>query len=386
MTHNKTHVIVVALLLAVLNAPLPSHVQAYTFVGAKWGTDFVPFYVNPRNVHVSDAVAISAFQAAADVWTTQAGANIELAYAGYTSGTSVGMNNKNEVFFRESNGSYAGEAFYWWDSSGRMVDSDVVFYQGTYKFFVGSGCSSGLYLESVATHEFGHLLGLRHSEVSGATMYATGPYCGRDQLTLEEDDIAGMRTLYPPAGAAQPPAAPSNAAAGQNASSPTSSLVVSWRDNASDESGYRVERSRDGVSYLQVSQLGANAASYTDSGLSAGSAYYYRVYAFNGNGSSAYSNVAAGQTSSAAPAATSPAGPMLTASPYKQKGLQKVDLKWSGLTASSVAVYRNGSVVATVGNNGSWTDSIDRKGGGTYTYKLCASGTSTCSNEATARF
>ncbi len=76
----------------------------------------------------------------------------------------------------------------------------------------------------------------------------------------------------------------------------------------------------------------------------------------------------------------------LSASGYKVKGLQKVDLAWSGTTSQSVDVHRDGTKIATTDNDGAYTDNIDKKGGATYTYKLCEAGSSTCSNEATVTF
>jgi hypothetical protein len=89
-----------------------------------------------------------------------------------------------------------------------------------------------------------------------------------------------------------------------------------------------------------------------------------------------------------APPATSstPSGPTLTARAYKVKGSQTVDLSWSGLSGSSVDVYRNGGVVSTTANDGAATDSINKKGGGSYSYKVCASGTSTCTNTVSVSF
>jgi hypothetical protein len=87
--------------------------------------------------------------------------------------------------------------------------------------------------------------------------------------------------------------------------------------------------------------------------------------------------------------ASSPAtsnGPKLTARGYKNKGMQKVDLTWSGLTATSVDIYRSNARVSTQGNSGTATDSIDKRGNGSYTYKVCAVGTSTCSNVETVTF
>jgi subtilisin family serine protease len=82
-----------------------------------------------------------------------------------------------------------------------------------------------------------------------------------------------------------------------------------------------------------------------------------------------------------------PAGGLtLTATGYKAKGLQKADLTWSGAGSTNVDVLRNGSKVATTANDGAYTDNIDQRGGGSYTYKVCEAGTSTCSNEATVVF
>jgi PKD repeat protein len=54
-------------------------------------------------------------------------------------------------------------------------------------------------------------------------------------------------------------------------------------------------------SWIQIAQVGANVTTYSDTGLSAGTMYSYRVRATNANGSSAYSNVASATTPSLAP-------------------------------------------------------------------------------------
>jgi hypothetical protein len=77
---------------------------------------------------------------------------------------------------------------------------------------------------------------------------------------------------------------------------------------------------------------------------------------------------------------------ILTASGYKVKGLQAVDLAWSGAAGSQVDVYRNGALIATVANNGAWTDNIGIKGSATYLYSVCEAGTSNCSAEVSVVF
>lgn len=76
----------------------------------------------------------------------------------------------------------------------------------------------------------------------------------------------------------------------------------------------------------------------------------------------------------------------LSASGYKEQGLQKADLSWSGATSTNVDIYRDGSIITTTANDGEHTDHIDQRGGGSYTYQLCEEGTTTCSNEQVVSF
>ncbi len=107
------------------------------------------------------------------------------------------------------------------------------------------------------------------------------------EVHLDDIHVTRVSTVPPPT----VPAAPS----GLVASAVSSSAVdLSWTDNAGNESGYTVERSPNGTSgwVVLTSALPAGATSYRDSGLTASTAYSYRVKATNAAGSSAYSNVA----------------------------------------------------------------------------------------------
>ena len=84
--------------------------------------------------------------------------------------------------------------------------------------------------------------------------------------------------------------------------------------------------------------------------------------------------------------APSTGGISLSVNTYKVKGVQHADLSWSGATTTNVDVYRDGSVIATTANDGAHTDNIGAKGGGSYTYKVCEAGTTTCSADVTASF
>ena len=76
----------------------------------------------------------------------------------------------------------------------------------------------------------------------------------------------------------------------------------------------------------------------------------------------------------------------LSAAKRKVGGINTVRLTWSGATSTNIDVYRNGIVIVTTANDGSYTDSTGDTGRARYMYKVCEAGTSTCSNDVTVTF
>jgi PKD repeat protein len=70
---------------------------------------------------------------------------------------------------------------------------------------------------------------------------------------------------------------------------------------------------------------------------------------------------------------------------YKVNGLEKVDLAWNGPSGTNFNVFRNGTKIATVQTT-AYTDNLNNKGSGTYTYKVCALAFASCSDPVTVRF
>ena len=65
------------------------------------------------------------------------------------------------------------------------------------------------------------------------------------------------------------------------------SISLSWVDHSDNESGFILQRSTTpGSGFDTVATTGANLTSYTDTGLDAGTAYYYQVIATNSGGDS----------------------------------------------------------------------------------------------------
>lgn len=72
----------------------------------------------------------------------------------------------------------------------------------------------------------------------------------------------------------------------------TSEITLGWRDNATNESTFEIQRRAGSGPWVQIAAVGANITGFNDTGLLAKTGYAYRVRAANAAGSSAYSNVA----------------------------------------------------------------------------------------------
>jgi hypothetical protein len=80
------------------------------------------------------------------------------------------------------------------------------------------------------------------------------------------------------------------------------STRLAWADNSTDEAGFKVERSGNGVDFTEIAALGAGSTSFVDSGLTPRMSYWYRVRAFNSAGQSNYSATVAVTMPDVAPA------------------------------------------------------------------------------------
>jgi FtsP/CotA-like multicopper oxidase with cupredoxin domain len=84
------------------------------------------------------------------------------------------------------------------------------------------------------------------------------------------------------------PAAPSNL---RVTATNRTSIKVAWNDNSTNETGFYVERSTDGVNFTRVMTRVANSLNALVQSLLPNTLYYFRVQSYNSYGTSAYSNV-----------------------------------------------------------------------------------------------
>lgn len=89
------------------------------------------------------------------------------------------------------------------------------------------------------------------------------------------------------------PTAPS----GLTATASTSDTIdLVWSDNSADETGFKIQRSANGVTFADLDTAAANAESYSDTTCSPNTRYWYKVCATNDGGDSAYTDSANAKT------------------------------------------------------------------------------------------
>jgi chitodextrinase len=187
---------------------------------------------------------------------------------------------------------------------------------------------------------------------------------------------AGLTVQFAPD--TTPPTAPSGFTA---TASGTSSVALKWNaatDNSGQIAAYRI--ARNGVQFASVTSL-----SYTDSGLTAGTAYSYTVVAVDGAGN--VSPSASATATTAVPDGVAPTAPTNLRA-QAQNG-RKIGLSWNAASdnigVTGYRVLRNGVQVAQVASL-SYRDSPGARGTFSYTVLAvdAAGNVSPPSNVATA--
>jgi hypothetical protein len=115
-----------------------------------------------------------------------------------------GGKNSNIILFQDTKWDYKGadntlaKTTVTFDAeTGEIFDADIEI-NHAYNNFTISDEIVDYDLESVLTHEVGHLIGLDHTPDYAATMYAGYEPGSMEQRSLEPDDVLGACTAYPP--------------------------------------------------------------------------------------------------------------------------------------------------------------------------------------------
>jgi titin len=142
----------------------------------------------------------------------------------------------------------------------------------------------------------------------------------------------------------------------------SSRIDLNWTDTSTYESGYKIERSTDGVNFTQIAARSANSTTFSNTGLVANSTYHYRVRAYDGPNDSAYSNVVAATTQAVAGAPTNLGAVAISSSRivlswtdngtneagFKvERGIDGVSFTQIAIVGANVTTYSNTNLIAT---------------------------------------
>src|SRR5919205_2451255 len=173
-----------------------------------------PAYVHATGAQVVLAArrALSRWALASNIQFTVTSSAAQDAVADGVSLITIADTGSNRALF--TIGVQPGRARVSFDSGGNIFEADLAinplvtrfdpFGNQVASFFSTDGTADSYDLESTFVHEIGHMLGLEHSGVIGATMQPRQGTNGTNNLpnvttrTLSSDDISGIRAVYGP--------------------------------------------------------------------------------------------------------------------------------------------------------------------------------------------
>lgn len=354
-----------------LSSALQTQVEAFTLLtegspGCGDGNHATRWFGFPASVAISansggqPGLAGGGFgqiQTALAAWTADPGSNVSYVWGGTSA---ISSSCGNTIYFddphNEISGSFSGsgtvaiggpcfscslQSFN--STSYHPIQNVFVVTQDNIDSLFAGPNGSTLAAELFA-HELGHTLGLGHTNAAGSLMNPTlhSPPIG---AALGADEKAGIATLY---GSGGPPPGPPAAPTYLNANALSSSQVqLTWIDNASNETSFRIEARTGAAAFAEVATAGVNAYVAIVSGLLRATPYDFRVRARNGSGDSPYSNTASATTLSAAQAPAAPTD--LVATPTSSS---EVHLAWQDNSDNETSFRverRVGGVFADIG-------------------------------------
>lgn len=196
------------ILLLILSAFI-GRASAYTLIVSlpqdvpNWTSMPIQYWINQSgSPQISNGSEFQAVQAAFQTWQNVSLASVSFQYMGTTPVSTVGQDGLSVVTFVDNSvpiglETVAAEfSFYTIDGTGNaaMQEADIAL-STTVNF--STSAEPGKYdIQSVVTHEVGHLLGLDHSALLSSVM-SPYPSPGQlDQRTLSYDDMAGVAEIY----------------------------------------------------------------------------------------------------------------------------------------------------------------------------------------------
>lgn len=158
-------------------------VSKYAHLGTKWSRMNLTYRFENHTSDLNQAIVERAFRDAFSQWSSITPLSFEE------------LNTGGDITIRFASGTQVDPPF---DGSGNTLAYAYAPEIGITRFdededWTDDNPPSGIDLQTVATHELGHILGLGHSSETNAVMYA---YYSSRRRTLHSDDVEGIQALY----------------------------------------------------------------------------------------------------------------------------------------------------------------------------------------------
>ncbi len=160
---------------------------------------------------------LEAIRSAFDQWEQVPGANLHFEEVGFIEGTpEVNLFDNTNMVFWEKNSTLVnggrddirgslGLTFRAFFPDFNLVEADMIFNGVERRWYTDYDANivQSVYVEAIALHEVGHMIGLEHSTIGTSTMMYQAQLGINSQLNLSPDDIAFVQTHYPADGVLQ---------------------------------------------------------------------------------------------------------------------------------------------------------------------------------------
>jgi predicted Zn-dependent protease len=200
MNVKKQTVIFGLVTLFLLASALP--MQAYTLLSPRrrWKTTPVTVRVNTAgNSSINDSDhGVTAVVNAIRAWGIISSSSTT-ASAVRGSAPAIIMLNSNGAVCTGSCLAATLTGYYHTEGSSTFIDDADIYTNQSFNYTSSretDGCSGEYDIDGIMTHEVGHVIGLGHSTVAGATMYPSVAACDFNPRSLATDDINGKNALY----------------------------------------------------------------------------------------------------------------------------------------------------------------------------------------------
>lgn len=194
---NKKNILALAIALTIV-VLCAEPVMAYTLLSPRrtWASTPIAVRVyTTGNSTINDGDGgVTAVVGAIKAWNVVSSSSTNQAAVRGTAPATIMLNNNGKI----CTGSCLAATLTGYYSGSTIYDADV--YTNTRYSYTSSretdGCSGEFDMDGIMVHEVGHVIGIGHSSVTGATMYPSVSSCNYNNRTLESDDIAAKNDLY----------------------------------------------------------------------------------------------------------------------------------------------------------------------------------------------